>query len=137
MLSHHPEHQPVAEHASLTEHTPHCDAAERGELLAQELGKAVAGNHPQSSESLTEKKAAEPDRTVKTIQEKTGFQNKESGSMGDFDLRSMMANDSVDTTESAITARIPLLLQPNSRASISAAIDRARGNRLRGTDLNR
>jgi hypothetical protein len=74
---------------------------------------------------------------VKTIQEKTGFQNKESGSMGDFDLRSMMANDSVDTTESAITARIPLLLQPNSRASISAAIDRARGNRLRGTDLNR
>jgi hypothetical protein len=49
----------------------------------------------------------------------------------------MMANDSVDTTESAITARIPLLLQPNSRASISAAIDRARGNRLRGTDLNR
>src|SRR5205085_8563742 len=33
----------------LAEHTPHCDAAERNELLAHELGKAVAGNHPPSS----------------------------------------------------------------------------------------
>src|SRR5258708_39809098 len=45
----HPEHQPVAEYAGLAEHTPHCDAAERSELLAHELGKAVAGTHPASS----------------------------------------------------------------------------------------
>src|SRR5437899_4032000 len=49
VVRHHPEHQPVAEHAGLAEHTPHCDAAERSELRAQELGKAVAGNHPPSS----------------------------------------------------------------------------------------
>src|SRR6516162_3166071 len=46
---HHPEYQPVAEHARLAEHTAYCDAPERGELLPQELGKAVAGNHPPSS----------------------------------------------------------------------------------------
>src|SRR5207245_2456244 len=49
VVRHHPEHHPVAEHAGLAEHTPHCDAAERSELLAQELGKVVAGNHPPSS----------------------------------------------------------------------------------------
>jgi hypothetical protein len=49
VVRHHPEHHPVAEHAGLAEHTPHCDAAERSELLAQELGKAGAGNHPPSS----------------------------------------------------------------------------------------
>src|SRR6266404_601715 len=49
VVRHHPEHQPVAEHAGLAEHTPHRDAAERSQLLAQELGKAVAGNHPLSS----------------------------------------------------------------------------------------
>ena len=38
-MRHHPEHQPVAEDAGLAEHTPHCDATERSELLAQELGK--------------------------------------------------------------------------------------------------
>src|SRR5205814_5431886 len=49
VVCHYPEHQPVAEHAGLAEHTPHCDAAEWSELLAQEFGKAVAGNHPASS----------------------------------------------------------------------------------------
>jgi len=49
VVRYHPEHQPVAEHAGLAEHTPQGDAAERRELLAQELGKAVAGNHPPSS----------------------------------------------------------------------------------------
>src|ERR1700730_13847265 len=49
VVRHHPEHHPVAEHAGLAEHTPHCNAAERSELLAQERGKAVAGNHPPSS----------------------------------------------------------------------------------------
>src|SRR5882762_10195440 len=49
VVRHHPEHHPVAEHAGLAEHTPHCNAAERSELLAQELGKVVAGNHPRSS----------------------------------------------------------------------------------------
>src|SRR5882762_5051728 len=53
VVPHHPEHQPVAEHAGLTEHTPHRYVAERGELLAQELGKAVADDHPKSSASLT------------------------------------------------------------------------------------
>jgi hypothetical protein len=33
---------------ALAEHTPHCNAAERSELLTQELGKGVAGNHPPS-----------------------------------------------------------------------------------------
>jgi len=46
---HHSKHNPVAKHASLAEHTPHRYAPEWSELLAQELGKAVAGNHPQSS----------------------------------------------------------------------------------------
>ena len=46
VVRHHPEHHPVAEHAGLAEHTPHCDAAERSELFAQELSKAVACNHP-------------------------------------------------------------------------------------------
>src|SRR5450755_2124782 len=41
VVRHHPEHYPVAEHAGLAEHTPHCDAAERSELLAQKLGKAA------------------------------------------------------------------------------------------------
>src|SRR5204862_6986563 len=36
---------PIAEDAGLAEHAPHCHLAERGELLAQEFGKAVAGNH--------------------------------------------------------------------------------------------
>src|SRR5439155_15970190 len=49
VVGHHPEHHPVAEHAGLAEHTPHRDAAERSELLAQELGKPVARNHPPSS----------------------------------------------------------------------------------------
>src|SRR5262249_61608500 len=49
VLRHHPEHQPVAEDTGLAEHTPRRDAAERSELLAEELGKAVAGNHPPSS----------------------------------------------------------------------------------------
>lgn len=52
------------------------------------------------------KKAADPDRTVKTIHEKTGFENRNTGSMGDFDLRSMMTNDLADSTESVIAARI-------------------------------
>jgi hypothetical protein len=38
----------VAEHAGLAEHTPHGDATKRFELIAQELGKAVAGNRPQT-----------------------------------------------------------------------------------------
>src|SRR5262249_48696137 len=46
VVPYHAEHQPVAEDAGLAEHTPHCDPAERGELLTQELGKTVAGNHP-------------------------------------------------------------------------------------------
>jgi hypothetical protein len=33
---------------ALAEHAPQRDAAERRERLAQELGKGVAGNHPQS-----------------------------------------------------------------------------------------
>jgi hypothetical protein len=44
--------------------------------------------------------------------------------MGDVDLRSMMTNDSADSTESVIAARIQPLRQPNSRPSISAAISR-------------
>src|SRR5207302_5700589 len=48
---HHPEHQPIAEHAGLSEHPPHRDTAQRSELLAQELGKAVAGDHPLSPSS--------------------------------------------------------------------------------------
>ena len=70
------------------------------------------------------KKAAAPDRTVKTIHENTGFENRRSGSKGDVDLRSMMTNDSADSTESVIAARIQPLHQPNSRPSISAAISR-------------
>jgi hypothetical protein len=54
IVPHHSEHQPVAEHAGLTEHTPHRYSAKRGELLAQELGKAIAGDHPQSFEHQTE-----------------------------------------------------------------------------------
>jgi hypothetical protein len=50
------------------------------------------------------------DRTVKTIHEKTGFENRNRGSMGDFDLRSMMTNDNADRTESVIAARIQPLL---------------------------
>src|ERR1700746_2341173 len=42
LVRHHPEHEPVAEHARLAEHTPHRDAAEGSELLASELGTAVA-----------------------------------------------------------------------------------------------
>jgi len=38
-------HEPVAEHASLAEHASQGDATERCELIAQELGKAVAGSH--------------------------------------------------------------------------------------------
>jgi hypothetical protein len=34
VVRHHAEHQPVAEHARLAEHTSHCDAAEWSELLA-------------------------------------------------------------------------------------------------------
>src|SRR5262249_40573544 len=45
VICHHPEHQPVAEDAGLAEHAPNREMAERGELLAQELGKAVACNH--------------------------------------------------------------------------------------------
>jgi hypothetical protein len=52
IFRHHPEHHPVAEYAGLAEHTPHCNPAERSKLLAQELGKAVAGNHPQSLASI-------------------------------------------------------------------------------------
>src|SRR5947209_577717 len=33
VVPHHPEHNPVAEHAGLAEHAPHGDEAERGELL--------------------------------------------------------------------------------------------------------
>src|SRR4029453_15620508 len=46
VVGHHPQHHAVAEHAGLAEHAPQADAAERRELLAQELGEAVAGNHP-------------------------------------------------------------------------------------------
>src|SRR5260370_389103 len=49
VVRHHPEHNPVAEHAGLAEHTPRCDAANRSELLAQEFGEAVARYHPRSS----------------------------------------------------------------------------------------
>src|SRR5262249_22755311 len=45
VVRHNPEHQPVAEYAGLAEHTPHGDAAERSEFLAQKLGEAIAGNH--------------------------------------------------------------------------------------------
>ena len=45
VVRNHREHHPATEHAGLAEHTPHRDAAERSELLAQEIGKAVAGNH--------------------------------------------------------------------------------------------
>ena len=46
VLRHHPEHHATAEHAGLAEHPAHGDAADRRELLAQEFGKAVAGDHP-------------------------------------------------------------------------------------------
>src|SRR5438876_11746653 len=46
VVRHHPEHHPVTEYAGLAKHTPHGEATERSELLAQELGKAVAGYHP-------------------------------------------------------------------------------------------
>src|SRR6476646_2136447 len=49
VVPHHPQHEPVTENTSLTEHAPHCEAAERSQLLAQKLGKAVAGSHPPSS----------------------------------------------------------------------------------------
>ena len=49
VVPHHPDHHPVAEHAGLAEHAPHGDGAERTKLFAQELGKAVAGNHPHST----------------------------------------------------------------------------------------
>ena len=39
VLRHHPEHHPVTEHAGLAEHTPHCDAAERSELLRRNSAK--------------------------------------------------------------------------------------------------
>src|SRR6185437_8054881 len=41
----HAQHHPVAEHAGLPEHAPHRDAAERRELIAQEFGEVVAGDH--------------------------------------------------------------------------------------------
>jgi hypothetical protein len=47
---------------------------------------------------------------VKTIHEKTGFENRNRVSLGDFDLRSMMTNDNADSTESVIAARIQPLL---------------------------
>src|SRR6185503_15207556 len=48
VLGHHPKHHAVAEHTGFAEHAAHRDAAERGKLLAQELGKGSAGNHLQS-----------------------------------------------------------------------------------------
>ena len=48
VVGHHAEHQPVAEYAGLAEHTPHGDVAERAQLIAQKVGKAVAGNHRRS-----------------------------------------------------------------------------------------
>src|ERR1700733_5183116 len=45
VVRYHPKHQTVAEHACLAEHAPHCETAERSQLLAEKLGKAVAGNH--------------------------------------------------------------------------------------------
>ena len=48
VLRHHPKHEPVAEHAGLAEHASHCDVTERGELLAEKLGEAIAGDHPPS-----------------------------------------------------------------------------------------
>jgi hypothetical protein len=41
----HAEHHAVAEHARLAEHPAQRDAAERRQLIAQELGEAVAGDH--------------------------------------------------------------------------------------------
>src|SRR4029077_17643582 len=57
----HPQHQTVAEHAGLTEHAAHCDAAERSKLLLQELGETVAGNHAQPSFLLAEIAARDDD----------------------------------------------------------------------------
>src|SRR5438477_3482517 len=51
VVGHHPEHHGIAKYAGLAEHAPHRDAAERCELLAQELGKGAAGNHPHSLDS--------------------------------------------------------------------------------------
>jgi len=45
VLRHHAEHHPIAEHAGLAEHAPQGDAAERRELLVQEIGKIFAGDH--------------------------------------------------------------------------------------------
>ena len=47
----HSPHQSITKHARLAEHPPHSDAAEWSDLLAQELGKAVAGDHLRSSSS--------------------------------------------------------------------------------------
>jgi hypothetical protein len=44
VLGHHAEHHPVAKHAGLAKHAPHRQVAKRRQLLAQEFGKAVAGN---------------------------------------------------------------------------------------------
>src|SRR5262249_60922709 len=52
VVPHHGEHEAVAEHAGLAEHAAHGDGAERRELLAQEFGKAFAGNHPQSHKEV-------------------------------------------------------------------------------------
>ena len=45
VVAYHPEHESVAEHASLAKHAPQGDATERCELIAQEFSKAVAGSH--------------------------------------------------------------------------------------------
>src|SRR5262249_9606307 len=61
VVRHHPQHQPVAEHARLAEHAPHGDVAQRIELLAQELLEAVAGNHRLTLANLT------PDRDFRAV----------------------------------------------------------------------
>src|ERR1700722_16961146 len=42
VVCYHSQHQSVTEHPRLAEHPPHRDATKWSELLAQELGKAVA-----------------------------------------------------------------------------------------------